>query len=584
MDSLYSPQHRSEHLIILGRVVLAACSLLAIWLDPSEPAKYAATAYTLLVIYLGYALLLLPLVWRPRVSLKLWGVATQLVDLLAFTFFLYFTEGPSSPFFLYFVFALLCGTLRWQWRGTLWIALVTLAVFLGMGVYTVYFLHDPDFELNRFIMRSVYLAVVAILLGYLSVYEERTRGELAKLATWPRVVTPPRDVPTRVSEVLRQVANVFGAPRLLIAWEEPEEPWLYLATHVRGEFSCTRMPPGILEPLVAEPLMETHFLCLDSRIRIPRVLHTSANGLQRWRGSPLHPELQRRFTIGSVLSLLLRGDHWQGRLFLLDKAGMTSDNLILGEIVAHQVTADMNELFMKQRLQQTAAIEERLHLARDLHDGLLQSLTGVALQLEITHHLLEADPKAARERLQDIQRQIAAEQRSLRIFIEELKPVPHTLMHSESNLAACLEELGQQIERQWDLRVVLTVELPKEPLSDTFRHEIYHLVQEALINAARHARASAVQVQLGTQDEQVYMVVADDGHGYPFHGCYDLAALTAMQLGPVSLKERVKALRGELMITSTESGTRLEITLPLRPDRSSSSVGLGHSASGRDMG
>jgi hypothetical protein len=224
MDSLYSPQHRSERLIALGRLVLAACSLLVIWLDPSEPAKYAATAYTLLALYLGYALLLIPLVWHPRVSLKPFGVATQVVDLLAFTVFLYFTEGPTSPFFLYFVFALLCGTLRWHWRGTLGTALATLAISLGMGVYTVYFLHDPDFELNRFIMRSVYLAVVAILLGYLSVYQERMRGELAKLAAWPRVVTPPRDVQTRVSEVLRQVVDVFGAPRALLAWEEPEEP------------------------------------------------------------------------------------------------------------------------------------------------------------------------------------------------------------------------------------------------------------------------------------------------------------------------------------------------------------------------
>jgi signal transduction histidine kinase len=310
------------------------------------------------------------------------------------------------------------------------------------------------------------------------------------------------------------------------------------------------------------------------------VLHTSPTGLQRWRGSSLHPELQARFAMRRVLSLSLPGENWQGRLFLLDKRWMTSDDLILGEIVARQVIADMNELFMQQRLQQAAAMAERLRLARDLHDGLLQSLTGVAFQLEIAHRLLEADPQAARERLQDMQRQIAAEQCSLRVFIEELKPVPHILMHSESNLAACLEELGQRIERQWGLSVAVTVEPPKEPLPDLFRHEIYHLVQEALINAARHAQASVARVQLGTQDEQVHIVIADDGHGYPFHGRYDLAALTAMQLGPVSLQERVMALRGELMITSTESGTRLEITLPLKPGRFSSSAGPSPSAAG----
>ncbi len=54
-----------------------------------------------------------------------------------------------------------------------------------------------------------------------------------------------------------------------------------------------------------------------------------------------------------------------------------------------------------------------------------------------------------------------------------------------------------------------------------------------------------------------------DGSGFPFRGRYDLATLTAKQLGPVSLKERVASLRGELLLTSTLSGSKLEMTLPL---------------------
>jgi signal transduction histidine kinase len=62
----------------------------------------------------------------------------------------------------------------------------------------------------------------------------------------------------------------------------------------------------------------------------------------------------------------------------------------------------------------------------------------------------------------------------------------------------------------------------------------------------------------------VHIVVADDGRGFPFRGRYDLAALTKSALGPASLKARIVSLQGKLMIDSTECGTRLEFTLPLR--------------------
>jgi signal transduction histidine kinase len=88
----------------------------------------------------------------------------------------------------------------------------------------------------------------------------------------------------------------------------------------------------------------------------------------------------------------------------------------------------------------------------------------------------------------------------------------------------------------------------------------------ALINAARHAHAPAVRVQLSMRDNQVHIVVADNGDSYPFRGCYDLAALTERKLGPVSLQERIVSLGGGLTIDSTESGSRLEITLPLKHD------------------
>ena len=64
MEPLYSPQSRADRLIAGGRVILAVSSLFAVWLDPSEPAKYAGIAYSLLVSYVVYAAVIATLVWR----------------------------------------------------------------------------------------------------------------------------------------------------------------------------------------------------------------------------------------------------------------------------------------------------------------------------------------------------------------------------------------------------------------------------------------------------------------------------------------------------------------------------------------
>jgi signal transduction histidine kinase len=60
------------------------------------------------------------------------------------------------------------------------------------------------------------------------------------------------------------------------------------------------------------------------------------------------------------------------------------------------------------------------------------------------------------------------------------------------------------------------------------------------------------------------MKISDDGHGFPFKGVYDLATLNAGTIGPVSLKERIVSLRGDLILSSADSGSVLDISLPSR--------------------
>jgi signal transduction histidine kinase len=560
-DTIFAPRIRAERLIATSRVVLALFSLLAVWLDPHTSGTQARATYFLLLAYVSYALIVASVAWLAHGRIVRLGLVTHVLDLLFFSLLIYLTEGPASPFFIYFTFAIVAATLRWQWRGALWTAAVALLSFNGIGIFAAEVMNNPAFEENRFVIRSLYLAVMAGLLGYLGAYEERRRHEMSELAAWPPHRVRGSELPQ--PEVLESTARVLGARRLLLAWEEPDEPWLRLATWSNREFRAWREAPEMFQPLVAEPFAAMTFLAKDVHSPEPIVVHASPRIPRGRRAPPINPELVRRFSMTTVLCLPLRGECLEGHLFALDKPHMTGDDLLLGEVVAHEVASSMDQSLLSRRVREAAVADERMRLSRDLHDGVLQSLTGAALQLETVQRLWESEPEAARERLAAIQRLIVDEQRNLRGFIRLSKLAPLGLAAGSAGLNTTLRHLVTRLEGLWGLRVELHLERQDDRSFDTLAYDICFIVQEALVNAARHASASEVRVAVGRENGKVHVAVTDNGGGFPFAGDYDHAKLDALHLGPVMLKERVKSLGGTLSVHSSPAGASLDIRLPL---------------------
>lgn len=561
----YFPQFQVEHLIATGRLVLAVFFLIAVWMDPSEPFRYATLTYDLLVCYLIYSFVLLgAFTWQKDNIRDHLLVITHSVDLLVFSLLMFFTEGPNSPFFVFFIFFLVCATLRWQWRGTLWSAVAALFIVIVLSLYPDNLLHDHNFEMNRFIIRIAHLAVIATMLGFLGAYQQSINNVHTMLAEWPYTVSD--ELQTITKEMLGHAATILGAPRILLAWEADEEPWLHLVLWTKQGCQYSREHPDAYGTLVAKQLVGTgtNFFCRDLANPQSQVVHNAPVCLQGSQGSPLHKKLQERFAINTVLVSRLKGEKNSGYLMVLDKKTMTGDDLALCGIVAHEMTARFDNCFLVKQLQQTATSDAQVRLARDLHDGLLQSLTGVALQLESARQLIETEPQTARQCIHEIQQLLAAEQRELRLHITELRPyLPDRQQVEDFDLADRLEKLTEQIRLQWDLAVDITLHLPVPLLTRSMAREIYFIVNESLINAVRHAGASCVRAELSFDLDRVRITVIDDGHGFPFRGLYELDTLLATKLGPMTLKERIFALEGTLSIDSQETGAHLDITLPL---------------------
>lgn len=565
MEALYSPKLRTERLIVVGRIILAVVSLLVMRIVPYGHPQYVGISYVLLIVNLGYSLFVAPLVWASALWLERIGLITHIIDVVIFALLVFFTGGTNSPFFSYFIFTICCAALRWQKNGTLWTALVFLGLFIGMGFSVEISLNAHDFQLNRFIMRSVFLAIIASLLVYLTAYEKRVRRELAKLHDWPSNTMSSSSPQTFIRETLIYAAEIMNVPRMLMIWQERDDPTRHIVYLSPKEVLWRQIQPDAYEPLVAGQLECCNFLCQNATGAAANVLLTSGAGFRNWSGLPLHPELTEYYKIHQVVAVVLDGLEFQGRLLFLDKYGMNTDDLTLSSIVARQITTLMDQLFLQQRLQKTAAAEERIRMARDLHDGLLQTLTGIALQVETAKRQLEKDSPMALKRLTELQTMLIEEQRSLRHLIQKLKPVSIAADHREAHMDRCFYDLAETIKSQWGLNVKISINPVDASVPQALTDDIHYLLREALINTARHAQASQVQATIAIDARRVNIKVSDDGKGFPFQSQYDLAGLTAIGLGPKTLMERIVALNGQLTINSSAAGASLEMSIPAPP-------------------
>lgn len=557
----YSPRNRAERVIAAGRLFLAVFLAGAIMFHPTDPRPHAPLVLQLAMGYLVYAGGIGLIVWRRRTTTAALSYVTHAIDLALFSAFMHFTDSTDSPFFVYFIFATLTGAIRWHGTGALLTGAAMLMVYVTIAIGDLAFLRPGEFEVNRFVARCSQIAIVTSLVAYLASYQHRLQREIAGLAAWPRQL--PIAEADAMPEVLAGAARVLRAPRIVLAWEEGDEPSLRLASLAKGRVQLTREPPGAFGALVSPALQKSSFLCARASAASPLVVHGVAPGFAVWRGVPLEPAFRERFSVDSVIAVRLSAASIEGWLFALDRHRISADDLLLGDIVGRLVTGALESSLVLEQLRAAAAGEERLRLARELHDGVLQALTAASLQAQRARQVVATDPGEAERRIMRLEETILGEQQALRLAISDLKPGALTGV-ATVDLGARVREAASRVGGQWEIRVHLELQPGLPPVPRRIAHEIVRMVQEALVNAVRHGHAREVALSVSTASgDELRLVVSYQGRGFSgFSGRHDLASLTAMKAGPRTLKERVTALGGSMVIESGEAGARVEIGVP----------------------
>jgi signal transduction histidine kinase len=248
-------------------------------------------------------------------------------------------------------------------------------------------------------------------------------------------------------------------------------------------------------------------------------------------------------------------------LTLLETIGKEVAEAIVG---ARRRSREERALYELER----AIADERARIARDIHDGLAQSLAFRRMRIDLWQEWIEDNPARLRDELQDFKRDLREEIQELRRAIFALRPMEFDEYGFLGGLHRYILEFAGQHGWQAD------VDLSRAPATLTRELEAttFRIVQEALTNAAKHAQATQIGVSLSETDGGLRVVVTDNGRGFDpgerRSTPGDSPAMAGYEhVGLRQMRERLAALRGQLTILSRPgAGAEVRAWLPLPPD------------------
>jgi signal transduction histidine kinase len=246
-----------------------------------------------------------------------------------------------------------------------------------------------------------------------------------------------------------------------------------------------------------------------------------------------------------------------GALDVVNKpGGFTNEDIQVMQLFADQAAIAIEHAQLHQQAEKLAVIEERQRLARELHDSVTQALYSVTLYADATRMALSAGKQeVATEHLQELRNMAGEAMMDMRLLIFEL----HSPVLEKEGLVSAVQTRLETVEARSGLQTTLRVKGEEIRLPILIEEELYRIVQEALNNAVKHAKAQQVTIEFQYEDKHFCLAVRDNGSGFD--------PTSVRQSGGVGLRgieERVQRIGGHLIIDSIlEKGTILKVEIEL---------------------
>ena len=501
-----------------------------------------------------------------------------LCDVLVACVFLYLSPEILPAWFVLFFVAFAAGY-RWNLRFSLMLlfAILLLAAALDMNrTLRAIDVNSAQMGNTYFVAHRVRLISVAYLLvAYLGAAGMAFLGDRSRRFAWQQdflgQLSSTMHVELGLAESLRllleEIAAEFQAEEVLLAFRDVDLERIFL----------WRLKSGESERLIPEnlPLTRSDGLLLDD-MEVSLCWNSmegqgSGFGWDRRNGHTIKtlPRVpgptQQELGIRNLMSVAFEQDSQPaGRLFLINRkagrAGYSQDDLRWFERIARQVSPSLENVFLLRHLRARAIEAERSRISRDLHDGILQTLLSIEMQLDVLRRRVGSHPEQMESDLAALRQTVKNEGAELRHMVTDLRP----LRVQSADLVDLMRGFAERFRNESALALDLLVDAADLHAPDRVCREVFQIYREALNNIKKHAKASHVVVKLSQDDSRLALVVDDNGEGFSFAGRFTGDELDRLRLGPISIKERTRTVGGVLTVESNPGhGARLTIEVPL---------------------
>ena len=544
-----------ERQIVYARPIVVLLSLLALLELPRS--LEAKRSISFLVAYLIVSLVVIQL---ERLLRKRGWHLPIACDLLAFGFFMYISPSSVPVWFPYLFICWVAG-MRWGLNATMPLAgalsllLVLLTAVKGevgwMRVIGWLGLTGGTFAggaaLASIADRSAHFAAQNEFFSRISATLQVDQGLAESLRL-----------------LLDDLARAFGVEVALLAYLDRDLERIFLWRLKTGE--SERLLPESVPLARADGFLLDDMdatVCWNSLAGAGRGFGWDRRNHRKLKSLPRLPgPTQQELNMRSMMSVAFdQGGQPAGRIFMINgRKPFERADLSWFESIARHISPTLENIFLLRHLRARAIEGERSRISRDLHDGILQTLLSIEIQLDVLRRRVAQAPDQAVSNLANLQQTVKNESAELRHMVTDLRP----LRVQSADLVDLMRGFAERYRNESPLALDLLIDSAEVHAPDRVCREVFQIYREALNNIKKHAKASHVVVKLTQDDSRLVLMVDDNGEGFSFAGRFTGDELDRLRLGPISIKERTRTVGGVLTIESNPGhGARLTIEVPL---------------------
>jgi signal transduction histidine kinase len=545
-------------MLVLVRCVLAYSALAIIYIDPSEPTRLVEVTYASLAAYCVYSTLIAYASWREE-----WPPPDRIfhwADIFFYAYLVALTEGTSSIFFYFFFFAILVASFAWGFREGLAVTLVSFVLFTAVGLF--FAPQGREFELNRTLIRAVYLFVFGYLFAYWGGYERLLKRRLRLLQDINNLWNPRFGVDHAIGSNLDRLLAFYNGSACVLVLRRPTTPASFFMYTVARDKPGESTNPREITEIAASALMTLP----DN---IGAYYHDPHHSWRhRYRGAYAHEidtrtrSREQHVEACAALANLLdahtyitvpyaQRDGTAGRLFLVaDEGGFSPSDIDFIAQLSSAVATVTENMFLVEELISRAAEHERRAVSRDLHDTTIQPYIGLKLALDALQREAGAQSPIAK-RIAELVDMTGMTIRELRDYAEALKE--KTAMPGEF-LVAAVRRQTERMGRFYGVNVEVKSDISSQ-LKGRIAAEAFQIISEGLSNVLRHSAAKSAFVSILCENSNLLLKIGNEAP----------ASAAGEEFTPRSIEERTKVLGGSTYVERAAEGyTVVHVSIPMQ--------------------